>query len=253
MSRSSWFILLWVVSLACAGKSGLSGKQDASRPDAAADLASTAEHPADEASPTDMPVARVDANDAGPTERPADAAADLAPEATIGGDMPAGGDTPVEAAPTPDTASDLPSAGDVANDRGVAGDLGQDLTSGADLPAEKPLGYDLAVEARLDGDFADACQAVANSTFVSTEPHECGLTPTGPASCPWRLSFTDNGATRQLSWQLSDYSLGLVYQCNGYALTARSPGGTGATYTGTYDPATGILLWDGFNYTKQSL
>jgi hypothetical protein len=101
-----------------------------------------------------------------------------------------------------------------------------------------------------DANLADACQAVANSTFLSTEPHECGLTPTGPATCQWRISFTDNGASRQLSWALSDYMLTLVYQCSGYSLTAQSSSGTGPIYRGTYDPATGILTWDGFDYAK---
>ena len=125
-----------------------------------------------------------------------------------------------------------------------------DITTAADLATDRSAGSDGALEARLDTGFADACQAVANSTFLSTEEHECGLTPTGIATCQWRLSFTDNGASRQLSWQLSDYSLGLVYQCNGYSLAAQSPSGTGATYTGTYDPVTGILTWDGFTYAK---
>jgi hypothetical protein len=246
MSRSSWFIPLWIVAFACSEKSGLSTKPDASLPDAAADIASAAEHPPDVASAPDLPVATADVADTSANERPADAApaADLAPDTTIGRDAP------VEAVPTPDATAEMPSAPDLAIDRGVASDLGQDRANGADLPTEKPAGNDLALEARLDSGYADACQAVANSTFLSTEEHECGLTPTGIATCQWRLSFTDNGTTRQLSWQLSDYSLGLVYQCNGFALTAQSPSGTGAIYKGTYDPASGILLWDGFNYTK---
>jgi hypothetical protein len=246
MSRSSLLIPLWIVSLACSGKSGLSTKPDASFLDAAVDVASAAEHPADMVSATDLPVAAADAADTSPNERPADAvpAADLALDTTIGKDVQ------VEAAPTPDTTADLASVLDLAIDGGVVGDLGQDNPRGADLPADKPVSNDLAVEARLDSGYTDACQAVANSTFLSTEGHECGLTPTGIATCQWRLSFTDNGTTRQLSWQLSDYALGLVYQCNGFALTAQSPGGTGTIYQGTYDPATGILLWDGFNYAK---
>jgi hypothetical protein len=129
-----------------------------------------------------------------------------------------------ESAEIPDTTSDLKSVPDSATDGGRA--------------------------SAVDSGFADACQAVANSTFLSTEPHECGLTPTGPATCQWRISFADNGASRQLSWALSDYMLTLVYQCSGYSLTAQSSSGTGPIYRGTYDPATGILTWDGFDYTK---
>jgi hypothetical protein len=216
-----------VLCFACSGKSGLSAKPDASPPDAATDLASPAERPPDAAHATDLPVA-----------------ADLSPDASGANDAPA------ETAPAPDAPADLPSGVDLAPDKGVTPDFGQDGAGSTDLPAETPANRDVAVETRTDSGYADACQAVANSTFLSTEPHECGLTPTGPASCQWRISFTDNGATRQLSWQLSDYSLGLVYRCDGFSLTAQSASGTGETFSGTYDPVTGILDWDGFDYTK---
>jgi hypothetical protein len=39
-------------------------------------------------------------------------------------------------------------------------------------------------------------------------------------------------------------------QCKGFSLTAQSASGTGATYRGTYDPVTGLLDWNGCNYTK---
>jgi hypothetical protein len=177
-----------------------------------------------------------------PDASPAATAADLAAEhladvmnatdaasiADLPPDTRASSDLSVEVVPTPDAPIDMPSLPDLATDHA------------------SDLAFDLAPEAAP----ADACEAVANATYRSTQEHECGLTPTGVASCQWSISFTDNGATRQLSWRLSDYMLSMGYQCNGFTLTGTYGASTGQTYTGTYNPATGILNWDGFDYTK---
>jgi hypothetical protein len=99
--------------------------------------------------------------------------------------------------------------------------------------------------------YVNACQAVANSTFLSTEEHECGLSSTGGVSmCHWSLFFTDDGSTRTVTCRLSDYLLMMSYQCAGFTLTGTMSGGL--TYTGTYDPSTGILHWDQYDYSKSS-
>ena len=69
-------------------------------------------------------------------------------------------------------------------------------------------------------------------------------------SCQWGITFTGSGSSGQLKWHHSDYIEWLNYQCAGFAITAGSSLGTGPTYEGLYDPATGILTWDGFGYTK---
>jgi hypothetical protein len=148
-------------------------------------------------------------------------------------------------------------------DARTAGDP-SDAASASDLPADTPpdvaMAPDLPMETRAasedlgdaggDPTYADACEAVANSTFLSLAELECGRTQTGVATCQWGLSFTDNGATRQVSWRHSDYVMTLSYACSGFTVTATSASGEESTYTGKYDPATRILTWDGVQYSK---
>jgi hypothetical protein len=136
-----------------------------------------------------------------------------------------------------------PDGGSAIGSGGVTG-AGGIIGAGGSIRAD-------AQASPVDGNapYADACQAVDNSTFVSTEEHECGLTPTGIGMCKWTLSFTNNGASRKISWRLSDYMLTLDYQCDGFTLTAKASGAISG-YTGTYDPATKILHWDDFDYLK---
>lgn len=119
---------------------------DAGLPDAVADQASAVEPPTDGMSPGDLLTAAADAADASTDPKPSDAASTL--------DLPADhhgrDDVPLEAPPSQDASVDVPRT--------------------ADLPAAS---NDLAEE-RFDGGGTDACQAVANSTFLSTENHECG-------------------------------------------------------------------------------
>ena len=229
---------VWAAVVGCSGKSSLSAKPDGGLPDSAADVARAPEPPPD---------------------------ADLAPDLTSTPDRQA------DTVSAPDLAADVRVTADVSSDAAGAPDRPVDATNvidlalegGPDLLADGVNASDRVVdtvdtrladegtsEANGDSSYGDACGAVANLTFLSVEEHECGLTPTGVATCQWSIAFTDNGATRQLSWRHSDVSETLVYRCDGYTITTAVVSGTQPTYKGTYEPATGILTWDGFNYTK---
>jgi hypothetical protein len=141
-----------------------------------------------------------------------------------------------------------------------------DLGYPADTAGATDLPFDIAVDFPLDGradslgpsdakgdaSYADVCQAVANSTYLSLEPHECGRAPTGVALCQWGMTFTGSGSNGQLNWHHSDTLEWLNYQCTGFTITGVSSLSTGSVFQGVYDPATGILTWDGFGYTKST-
>jgi hypothetical protein len=248
-------LYLCTVLFGCSDKTGLTTRLDASPPDAVSDVVAAPDLPADVANSAELvPDVRL----------LPDLAADAAVAADLGADVRAGSDA----------SADLATGKDAAPDDTTLPDLAADLRSAVDPPPDGPrtptsdavseAGYavDAAVDTRAPGDrptearpdvtYADACQAVANSTFLSVSELECGLTPTGVGTCHWRLVFTDNGATRQVSWRLSDYMLTLQYQCNGLTITATSASGVGATFTGTYSPATDVLTWDGYDYTRET-
>src|SRR5215212_5968302 len=74
----------------------------------------------------------------------------------------------------------------------------------------------------LDGVDAQngACTAFEGRTFESTEPHECGLGPTGPAMCLWHLTFEPIDPQRTMfSWQHSDVGENGAVRCTGRQLS----------------------------------
>lgn len=94
------------------------------------------------------------------------------------------------------------------------------------------------------GDTPDAvCSAVVGTTFASTEELECGLGPDGPVLCNWQITFEGDGS---YLWQYSDIGQGGTYSCEDGVLTPDDPG-----LAATYDPATGILTWDGVEYLAE--
>ncbi len=125
-----------------------------------------------------------------------------------------------------------------------------DAVSAGDVAVDLHVSAEVSGEVRATTPYADACQAVANASFSSVSLLECGLTPTGTATCHWRLSFTDNGATRQVQYRLSDYSLTMSYECSGFTISAFASGVEKARYTGTYDPVTDVLIWDKLDFTR---
>lgn len=94
------------------------------------------------------------------------------------------------------------------------------------------------------GDAPDlVCGALVGTTFLSTEELECGLGPDGPVLCHWQIAFEVDG---DYLWQYSDIGQGGTYTCEGAVLTLDDPAiGT------SYDPATGILTWDGVEYVAE--
>jgi hypothetical protein len=125
-----------------------------------------------------------------------------------------------------------------------------DAVPAGDVAVDLRVSAEVSTEVRATTPYTDACQAVANASFSSVSLLECGLTPTGTASCHWSLVFTDNGATRQVSYRLSDYMLTMSYQCSGFTVSAFASGVAEPRYTGTYDPATDILAWDKHDFTR---
>lgn len=91
-----------------------------------------------------------------------------------------------------------------------------------------------------------ACIALEGLAFESVGERECGLTPDGVAYCNWGISFEahDDAASR-FQWHYSDVAQGGSVACDGNTITSMP--GTRAL-TGTFDPATNTLLWDGVAY-----
>lgn len=87
--------------------------------------------------------------------------------------------------------------------------------------------------------FDVACQSIIGRTFRSVEELECGISPDGPALCNWRLAF---GFDDSFEWMHSDVGEGGGYSCADGNIS------TDGSASGTYDPGTQILTWDGVDY-----
>lgn len=86
----------------------------------------------------------------------------------------------------------------------------------------------------------ETCFFEEPASFSSVELLECGFTPDGIATCHWSLSF-DSGT---FTWFHSDMGEIGNYTCSGDSFT------TDQGYTGTFDPTTGILTFEGQTYTQ---
>lgn len=219
-------VVMALASMGCASKSALV-THDASTPDVASDVAPLVDLALDDAAGV------ADVRPEPDAWVPAPDGVQGAPDAHSGADtwIAMGGDARVDAVPSADAGT-----GGAGPDGASAGDGGEDGARASDSPPN--TGY------------ADACAAVANATFLSTEDHECGLGPTGVSMCRWRLSFTDKSGTRSVSWRLSDYSLTMSYTCEGFTLRGTLSGRQ--DFVGTYDPVTNILHWDQFDYERSA-
>jgi hypothetical protein len=92
-----------------------------------------------------------------------------------------------------------------------------------------------------------ACLAFEGRRFASVEEHECGLGPTGVVRCTWHLDIAPLDPQRSMfMWQHSDFGESGSIRCTGRQL---STDGFGRIYTGSYNPATQLLTWDGLMYT----
>ena len=91
----------------------------------------------------------------------------------------------------------------------------------------------------------DGCATLPGSTFLSVDLLECGRGVDGGARCNWRIMFGAGGTT--FTWQYSDVGETGNYSCTANAITTRSQ----RNVTGSYDPFTMRLTWDGVVYARQ--
>lgn len=89
------------------------------------------------------------------------------------------------------------------------------------------------------------CADLEAKTFSSLTQGECGLGPNGPSLCTWHVMFAAADAmTTAFTWQHSDVEeSGDVYCIGGDVYDAGS-----AATRGTYDAASGRLVWDMVTY-----
>jgi hypothetical protein len=92
------------------------------------------------------------------------------------------------------------------------------------------------------------CEAVAGATFESVERQTGGPGPNGSTSeVHWRVAFDDG----TFEYSYTDVVEGGSYTCehdDGTATLEGESGGSGSTYSGRYDPETGVLVWDDVRY-----
>ncbi|QQR90754.1 MAG: hypothetical protein IPJ88_03175 [Myxococcales bacterium] len=89
-------------------------------------------------------------------------------------------------------------------------------------------------------DFA-ACE-LSGAVFESVNTYECGLCLLEQdCSCHWSISFTES----RLRWSYGDVMEGKDYSCIGGNISTNDN-----SYSGFYDPRSGILTWDGIEYTR---
>ena len=91
-----------------------------------------------------------------------------------------------------------------------------------------------------------ACFALEGRSFTSVRQLECGRTPDGVARCNWTLSFaTRDTDASEFAWLYSDISDHGRAECRGQSITATA---ASRTVSGSFDPATQMLTWDGELY-----
>jgi len=90
------------------------------------------------------------------------------------------------------------------------------------------------------GESAPLCDLLpTDQTFSSVDEHECGLSPHGEVYCHWQITFYSDG---HYEWSYSDIGEESDWSCEDDSIS-------GASASGTYDPDTGTLTWDGLDYT----
>lgn len=94
--------------------------------------------------------------------------------------------------------------------------------------------------------YRDACDQVEGQSFRSVTPGECGLTPTGVATCPWTISFRDE----RFSWSYSDVQESGPYSCDDELIVGH-PGLGDQAYEGRFDEDREILIWQDREYRRQ--
>ncbi|MBL9014536.1 MAG: hypothetical protein JNL83_10190 [Myxococcales bacterium] len=115
-----------------------------------------------------------------------------------------------------------------------------------DLPPEEPGPHDITTPIAKG-----ACTMLEGVEFKSVNQGECGLTPDGVAMCTWHIRFESyDGSTRsRFTWSHSDVGESGFVTCDGTTLVAEGAGAT--PYSGTFDPNTFDLVWDGGAYVAK--
>lgn len=100
------------------------------------------------------------------------------------------------------------------------------------------------------GDAPDTvCDPIVGTTFASVEEIICGPGSEGgddPFLCHSWIEFAEDGG---LLWMDGDFGQGGTYVCEGGVLTL----GEGFDVDFSFDPATGVLTWDGRAYEPDTL
>jgi hypothetical protein len=89
-----------------------------------------------------------------------------------------------------------------------------------------------------------ACFALEGRTFASVQQLECGRDGN---RCHWTLSFaTRDPEASDFAWAYSDVNESGQVECRGQSIVATR---ASRTLTGTYDPGTQMLTWNGELYS----
>ena len=90
----------------------------------------------------------------------------------------------------------------------------------------------------------ETCDAIVGQNFASIEQYECGLGKDGPVLCNWSVDFSAEG---DYLWMYSDLGEGGTYACKDGAIYLAN----NSVLDISYDAESGILTWDGIDYTAQ--
>lgn len=86
------------------------------------------------------------------------------------------------------------------------------------------------------GSSADVCPLITGNIYFSVELRDCGA---GVAPCNWSVTFNGDGS---YLWRFEDQSRQGTFSCDGSRLVANG------TSIGSYDSATGVLVWNSVQY-----
>lgn len=140
------------------------------------------------------------------------------------------------------------STGDGASEQTAPKSASPDTTGdGSDAtatPAEPTTG---AVSDGGVTDLSELCGAVSGTRFRSVEKHDGGQGPGTVAQVHWWVRFEDG----RYEYSHTDVVESGSYSCTVEGGTASIEGATSNSdrvYAGTYDPGSGVLVWDGVRY-----
>ena len=99
----------------------------------------------------------------------------------------------------------------------------------------------------LSIEFPDTCAVLEGSRFRSVKFHDVGASAHGiPTLGRWQITFGDG----EFDWVYGQHGESGSYACAGLDLIGLAR--DGRELSGTYDPFTGLLSWDGIVYLNES-